>query len=543
MSESFRDRINRGMVEQGYGATWKPPGVMTDVKTRTKMVQFRAPEPEDVTHRALLQTLPPRPWEQRDRSMADRLGEWRASELEAKQSRALAAEPLGRSAFVEPPRHAESGAVFDDPMPPGASYCRQIPEDAAAGKPSTAAPRFVNPRWRPQPGAPELPTAGRQLVWRLRQALRPVQRRTSEGGEWSRLASCGSSCASEGVGVVVDTETGRARFRGVHTCGSVWECPVCRSKICAQRTKEVAHVVRDWHGEGRALMLTATIRHGDGDPLDELAAGVSKAWRAFRRGAPMKRFAKRLGLRGSIRALEVTHGPNGWHPHIHAVWLFDEQPSGFINRRQRAWARRKGQHAAHVRAWAKARPEWTWRDEAAEWLQERWANMVARHMGERFRPRADEVGLRIAPALKADYIAKLGLELTDPGVKHGKPGHKSPWGIAQAWADTGEPRWAALWREYCQGMVGKRHLTWSRGLKAAAGLEERSDEDLAVDEEETTSTVVEVGTISREDWRILRHVETRQGYPAPVWLLEVVERRGAVALEPAVRAAVAKLTP
>lgn len=55
----------------------------------------------------------------------------------------------------------------------------------------------------------------------------------------------------------------------------------------------------------------------------------------FRRGAPWDRFKDRLGYAGLIRALELTYGANGWHPHTHELWFVSadssvEQEKGFI---------------------------------------------------------------------------------------------------------------------------------------------------------------------------------------------------------------------
>ncbi len=81
----------------------------------------------------------------------------------------------------------------------------------------------------------------------------------------------------------------------------------------------------------------------------------------------------------------------------------------------------------------------------------------------------------------ARYLAKLGLELTGIATKTGENGHFTSWDIARA-AAAGDERFAELWKEHARCMLGTRQLTWSRGLRAYAGLlPERTDEEIATD--------------------------------------------------------------
>jgi len=48
---------------------------------------------------------------------------------------------------------------------------------------------------------------------------------------------------------------------------------------------------------------------------------IRNAWRRTTTGRAGKDFRKLLGIKGTIRALEVTHGQNGFHPHLHVLLL------------------------------------------------------------------------------------------------------------------------------------------------------------------------------------------------------------------------------
>jgi hypothetical protein len=274
---------------------------------------------------------------------------------------------------------------------------------------------------------------------------------------------------------------GRAHFRGLLTCGSVWECPHCSAKIRAGRATEVQDAVA-WHGAERTSMLTLTVRHGMGDDLKELRSGVANAWRLMQQGAPWTRFRERVGLVGTIRALEVTHGPNGWHPHLHLLVLVRD-PAQLERER--------------------------------EWLAIRWRNCVARLWMWDNVPDLEH-GCVLTPCHESNYIAKLGLELAG-GVKDGREGHRTPWQIAQD-AVAGDAD-CVLWRTYCDGIFGARMLTWSKGLRAAAGLLEQTDEDVAAAEDPDASTVCRIPGAT---WDALR------ADPAIiVALLEAAEHGGA----------------
>jgi len=136
-----------------------------------------------------------------------------------------------------------------------------------------------------------------------------------------RIANCRFARAGEGgVSLKIEPHESRPFFSGLQHCGSVWECPTCAAAICHGRAEQLEGLL-ERHGRDRALFLTLTIRHAYGDDLRLLTRRLSLAWRAFTRGEPWKRLARRLGIVGAVRALELTHGRNGWHPHLHILWL------------------------------------------------------------------------------------------------------------------------------------------------------------------------------------------------------------------------------
>src|SRR6185503_16585697 len=106
-------------------------------------------------------------------------------------------------------------------------------------------------------------------------------------------------------------------------CGRLWVCPVCAARITEQRRKELSNAVSRW--PGKLLLVTFTFRHERRDRLTDLLArlvGKGKQRGAFqwmKSGKQWQEILRDVEWVGSVRALEVTYGDNGWHVHIHEL--------------------------------------------------------------------------------------------------------------------------------------------------------------------------------------------------------------------------------
>jgi len=116
-----------------------------------------------------------------------------------------------------------------------------------------------------------------------------------------------------------------AGLSGLAHCGSVWACPVCAAKIATRRAEELADVMRVALERGcAASMVTLTMRHHQGQSLADCWAALSKGWRAVTTGKQWTTDADAAGLVGWVKAVEVTHGKNGWHVHVHALLIWEQ---------------------------------------------------------------------------------------------------------------------------------------------------------------------------------------------------------------------------
>lgn len=344
----------------------------------------------------------------------------------------------------------------------------------------------------------------------------------------SRVATCGRySRRKHGtvdlkLGTTVYAENGRAPFQvrkgsfsGVTTCGSVWTCPVCAAKIQAERREELGTLVK--YARERNLTVafgTMTLRHHKGLSLGKTWSTLSKCYKAVREDRMVRRHRKALGMDGYVRAVEVTHGGNGWHPHIHQLYLLD---LGQPNPKDYSMGSQDPEFQDEVAAFNK-RAERSLAAlgdaEYAVWARTAVSAGLGRPLRERY-----EVKLVNGPEGLTDYLVKseykgptetfsgLSKEMQGSVTKRGRKGSRTPFQILEDVRVAGLSDFRengvvsddlALWHEYEQASHGRRALTWSRGLKDAAGVNEKSDEEIAEGEEQDQEILLTIAAWTRD---------------------------------------------
>lgn len=298
-------------------------------------------------------------------------------------------------------------------------------------------------------------------------------------------------------------EHGKAFYSGLIVCASVWACPVCAAKISERRRAELVTAVALAKSMGvHVKLLTLTVPHGLGDDLPTLLVQIRNAWRRTTTGRAGKDFRKLLGIKGTIRALEVTHGQNGFHPHLH-VLLFLEQD------------------ATNGCVQGLFTP--IWQDACTK------AGLP--------RP-SDAHGCRVDDGSKAAaYASKWGLEseMTKSHTKQGRNGSRTPWDFLRAFLERSEgwEQSAHLFRTYAAAFKGQRQLYWSNGLRALLALgEEATDEEVAAVQEDNAHMLAE---LTDDQWRAILRTKSEtivldmaEEHPEalPVLLASILERSG-----------------
>lgn len=276
-------------------------------------------------------------------------------------------------------------------------------------------------------------------------------------GDVYRTIDC-AWCRVAELSMVRPVDRDSYHYKGLATCGSVHTCPICASKIQERRRQEVEKAIAWAEVQERAgYVVSYTFPHRVDQPLKQLLKLQREALAHMRNSRGYKELMKQCQNVGRIRSLEVTHGENGWHPHTHELLFLDPEVT----------------------------PEWLkWK---LVWL---WLKSC-RKVGLYVEGRDDEcnfarysVDVRAGDDGTADYLAKMddqrtwGLshELTKSSSKQGKRSGVHPFKLAS------DPATHGLFLEYVQAMKGSRQLIWSRGLKDAVGLDDKTDDEIAREE-------------------------------------------------------------
>lgn len=294
-----------------------------------------------------------------------------------------------------------------------------------------------------------------------------------------------------------------ARFSGVHTCGFIWGCPVCAEKI-ANRRRDELRLANAAHAKagGASYLMTLTFPHERGAlALPEMLALFGKAVDRFKNSRTYKNAMAHWKRIGNVKALEITYGEHGWHPHIHEVIFAApgmQDAADTIRNLSDAW----------IRALLKAGLSHVSKIEAME-----------KHAFD----------LK-AGAFVTDYIAKFGREpaptsrqidatkqqwgihseVTKFTTKIGTSATKdyiglTPFGLLADYAENGNQQSGALFREYAEAFKGKRQLTWTPGLKKALDIAELEDAEIAAGERDRPKEE-HCARLDSEEWKlILQH--------------------------------------
>ncbi len=268
-----------------------------------------------------------------------------------------------------------------------------------------------------------------------------------------------------------------ASYGDLMRCGSVWCCPVCAAKVSEKRRGELESAITNHRAAGGVVLLVSfTVAHGIGDDLPLLLQRFTAAERSMKQSGGYGRLKERVGLVGTVRALEVTYGrSHGFHPHAHALYFVgaDIDVTAFAAELFRLW----------------------------------------RSAAERQGLTMNERGLDVRATVGAvgTYVAKWGAaaELTNASAKRGRAGGLTPWELLAHFDGTGETWARDRFRDYAGAFKGRHQLTYSHGLKAALGLDsvaEKTDAELAA---EVEHGAVWVGELSPEAWAMVVRHEAR----------------------------------
>jgi hypothetical protein len=304
-------------------------------------------------------------------------------------------------------------------------------------------------------------------------------------GDKERVCKCYRVRVKPVVEVLHSAKIKKAHYGGLMTCGSVWMCPICSSKITERRRRELESVKA---AELSSFMVTLTLQHNQDDSLKAVQSHLSEAWRKMKSGRWWQGFRHDFLIMGSVTGTEVTYGLEaGWHPHKHVlVWsqlLSSEIDPDAI--RERISVRfeyilaKVGRYVSPVHG-----------------VDVRKGNDLIREYVAKFGYQPKKESWSLAAEI-AKGPAKIGLKFGD---------HYSPFQLLDLYMG-GSMQAGELFREYARAMKGTNQLVWSRYTREMLGLdEELSDEEIAAKQEQDA---VVLALLQPEHWRVILKKEKR----------------------------------
>ena len=280
------------------------------------------------------------------------------------------------------------------------------------------------------------------------------------------------------VDIRYDDEKRRAYYANLHTCKSIWQCPVCAARISEQRKDDLASGLEK--SSYFAGMITLTLSHHKGQSLELVLGMLLKAQKRFTSGRAYQYLKDEFGIVGTLRGLETTHGKNGWHPHSHILFLTDQQPSSDFQRR----------------LYVQVSLMWSRAVEAA-------GGYASLHHGV-------QVTFKDKTQL-GDYVAKmdnswtLADELTKAVAKRGREGGRTMTQLLYDYALKDDTEAGELWIEGVKTLKGKKHLSASFGFWDLIGVDHIADDDIT----EVDLNDLLMASLTLQQWRQVVKLKSR----------------------------------
>lgn len=167
------------------------------------------------------------------------------------------------------------------------------------------------------------------------------------------LPTCSKYVSQERV-LLVKSGLG-AKFIGYYRCKAFQICPICNTIWLREQHRKLNSVLRHWNGDVTSVALT--VDHTATDSFSTVLRNLSKVRQQF-----VDALDKRARwLAGRIFRIEISLGPNGWHPHIHGMLFsrksISEDDLSEIEEHWRTAARAAGRRVGKEAALARLLPD------------------------------------------------------------------------------------------------------------------------------------------------------------------------------------------
>lgn len=278
-------------------------------------------------------------------------------------------------------------------------------------------------------------------------------------------------------------QTGAARYKNLIHCERRNICPICAEKLSEQDRRDMLYAIS--YSGYRAVMVTYTLQHNRSNSLEEVYGALKNAFKFFKSGRRWQEIKESLEIVGCIRTREFTYGENGWHPHIHELFIIPDTIEDFQ------------------------------------------INVLTATLKSLWKISIDQVGknaswdhgldIRIADDEIYEYVSKHGrepvtphwtveAEMTKTTVKVARDGGRNVWQLLNDYGE-GDSQSGALFAEYGRETKGDHLIQWSAGLKDWLGLCGDESTDAEIAEMLSEQTESEYVSLTPEQFRVIVHAD------------------------------------
>jgi hypothetical protein len=154
----------------------------------------------------------------------------------------------------------------------------------------------------------------------------------NEGVRFDSVAACGDWLLFRHFPTLAETKLRSANFCSVHlVCGF---CAIRRGARMMARYLERFALIRAKHPELQPFLVTFTVRNGR-DLRERLQHLERSLGRLHKRRHGKRSQSLLRDIAAAVWSYEVTYSDaNGWHPHVHAIWLAEREPDQLALRRE-----------------------------------------------------------------------------------------------------------------------------------------------------------------------------------------------------------------
>lgn len=324
----------------------------------------------------------------------------------------------------------------------------------------------------------------------------------------SRQCHCLSTISNHVVNpsMFKNKESIRAYLKGLQTCGSVWNCPVCAVKISEYRKNELEQLIDQAHIAGKYIyMFTWTLPHYAHESCKTVLDRFTQTTKQMKRQKklkkspnfkPWKELLSYYDNQGYVITKENLWGINGFHIHSHGLFIFNKKIENQLQARD---------HFFEV--WLKA---CDLNFKIADYPEHIFKAFVKRSF------RLDHLS-GDASKIVSEYFTKSGVlkikekdlkdwklqhEMTKGHLKKSESGLLTPFGMLDFIRVCEDKKIANFMKqkyfEYTQAFKGQSFVRWSPGLRKQYNIEEKTDQEIV---EESNILDKLYGILPRKLWK------------------------------------------